>query len=290
MSGMFSAYVISVLLKKRFLVTYSRPSNFTDYIIPNSFDWRYNSSILSGRTSLFLNFFCRVPVPIRNKDTKSLGNIFKADVTFVRMNWDYTLHFRRFKSLHKAIPWIFNLQFADIYVKFFNTLFKPVDDIVETINKTLRSVTKLACAHIRMGGNETQDHQRTDRKQLIHIWNFLKTKEDNYSIFIATDSELVRNTAKSLFKQILEVKGRILHIDQNPAGSGVTNGYKKVATDFFLLSKCDVLMLTRSGFGMMSAYLNTNNPSLYCLVKDEVVPCSRYTLHNYYPGEILSPY
>ncbi|XP_069131598.1 uncharacterized protein [Argopecten irradians] len=290
MSGIFSAYVISVLLNRHFRIRYD---NLTSYVAPHTFDWKYNDSILEGRTTSYQNFFCKTPDAVMKGDLASLRELFYTEVSFVRINWDYTAHFRKFPNLRKVIPWVLDLHFADIYLKFFKTLFMPTEDLQESVNKILQNVTKLACAHIRMGRSETIafDDKHTDEKQVKHIWHFLKTIEekDNYSIFVATDAQFVRNTAKALFNQFLEVDGRILHIDRRPNGQGIVDGYRKVVLDFFVLTKCDVLVLTKSGFGMMAAYLNTKDSDLYCLTLYEVVPCSRYTLQRFYPTQILSP-
>ncbi|OWF44664.1 hypothetical protein KP79_PYT01664 [Mizuhopecten yessoensis] len=293
MSGMFSVYVISVMLRKHFLIKYTRSGNLTDFLIPNSFDWKYNSSILTGRSSDYLDFFCKTPNAIKKQNLTGLNNLFSKDVNFVRMNWDYTEHFRKFRGVQNVIPWIQELHFSDIYLKFFKTLFKPTHMITKTVNKVIQNVTKLACAHIRMGGSVTikGDDTHTDEKQLVHIWNFLKTKEaSKYSIFIATDAEFVRKRAKVLFKHLLETEGRIVHIDWGAKGAGLVGGYWKVVVDFFVLTKCDILVLTMSGFGIMSSYLNTNVSHMYCLTPHALVPCSRYTVHNFYPGQVLSPF
>ncbi|XP_060075460.1 uncharacterized protein LOC132555129 [Ylistrum balloti] len=292
MSGMFSAYVISQILRKKFLISYTRSSNLTDYLVPNSFDWKYNSSILEGKSADYRDLFCKVPDAIRERNLTGLASMFTKDVNFVRMNWDYTEHFRKFLGLQNVNPWLLELHYADIYSKFFNTLFKPTNMITETVNKVVQNVPKLACAHIRMGGSDTipGDDTHTEGKQLKHVWNFLKAMEArHYSIFIATDAQIVREKANALFKHLLEAEGRILHIDWGATGDDLVNGYKKVVVDFFVLTKCDVLVLTMSGFGMMAAYLNTRVSSMYCLTTNELVPCSRYTLENYYPGQILSP-
>ncbi|OWF42012.1 uncharacterized protein LOC110461744 [Mizuhopecten yessoensis] len=292
MSGMFSAYVISVMLRKHFLIRYTRSSNLTDYLAPNSFDWKYNSAILANRSWGYQNFVSETPDAIKKQDLTGLDTLFSKDVNFVRINWDYTEHFRKFPGLQKVIPWLLELHFSDIYLKFFNTLFKPTNMITKAVNKVVQNVTKLACAHIRIGRSDTIkiDAKHTDEKQLIHIWNLLKTMEaSNYSIFIATDAEFVQRRARTLFKHLLETEGRVLHIDRSAEGDGVVGGYKKVVVDFFVLTKCDVLVLTLSGFGIMSSYLNTKVSQLYCLTPHELVPCSRYTVHNVIPGQVLSP-
>ncbi|OWF54905.1 uncharacterized protein LOC110466771 [Mizuhopecten yessoensis] len=292
MSGMFSAYVISVLLNKHFLIRYTRSCNLTDFLIPNSTDWRYNSSILAGRSWDYQNLVSKTPSAIKKNNLKSLHNLFTNDVNFVRMNWDYTNYFRYFENLPRVIPWVLELHFADIYLQFFNTLFKPTKVITEAVDKIVQNVTKLACAHISMEGSNTKigGEKHRDKKQLKHVWNLLKTMtKNNYSIFVATDAQSVQNTAKELFKNLLETKGRIVNTDRHASGDGSVSAFRKTVLDFFVLTKCDVLILTNSGFGMMSAFLNNKNSTLYCLTPHEVLPCSRYTIHSFYPDEILSP-
>ncbi|XP_033744906.1 uncharacterized protein LOC117330598 [Pecten maximus] len=293
MSGMYSAYVISIILHKHFLIRYTKSGNLTDFLSPTTFDWRYNSSILAGRTWGYQDFFIKTPDALKKRDLAGLQNLFSKDVNFVRFNWDYTLHFRKFRRIQNVIPWVLELHFADIYSKFFHTLFKPKNSIKEEVNSVVQNTRKLACAHIRMGGSETipGDDKHTDKSQLKYVWNLLKTLENrNYSIFVATDAQFVREQAKILFNHLLEAKGRILHIDWKTKGEGLASGYRRVVVDFFVLTKCDVLILTKSGFGLMAAYLNSDVSKMYCLTPSELIPCSRYTLNDNFPGEFLSPY
>ncbi|XP_033753347.1 uncharacterized protein LOC117336804 [Pecten maximus] len=292
MAGIFSSYVISVLLRKHFLIRYTRSFNLTDYLIPSTFDWKYNSSILPGRSWDYQDFFSKTPNALKKNSIKSLGDLFPYDVNFVRMSWDYTEYFRHFQILPNVIPWVLELHFADIYLKFFNTLFQPTKFISQTVNRVVRNVTKLACAHISLGGRRTisEDDAFIYKEQLDPIWNLLRAMEKrNYSLFIATDSQFVRNTAKTRFKHLLEVEGRILQMDRPIGGDGVAGGYKKVVADFLVLTKCDVLILTKSGFGILAAYMNNKTKEMYCLNSDEVLPCSRYTIHSFYPEKIFYP-
>ncbi|XP_069142538.1 uncharacterized protein [Argopecten irradians] len=291
MSGMYSAYVISVILSKHFLIKYTISGKLTDYLSPNSLDWRYNSSLLEGRSWGYTNLIIKTPKEIRECSITGLRSMFSKDVNFVRINWDYTQYFRKFPGLHSVIPWLFELHYADIYSTFFHKFFKPTKLITKAVNGIVKNAKKLACAHIRMGGSKTipGDDKHTDKSQLKFIWDLLKRFENrNYSIFIATDAQFVRDRAKELFPLLIEVEGRIIHIDWKTTGGNLDEGYRKVVVDFFVLAKCDVLMLTLSGFGIMSAYLNTNATEMYCLTKQELVPCSRYTIHNYFPGPLLA--
>ncbi|XP_069142112.1 uncharacterized protein [Argopecten irradians] len=293
MSGMFSAYVISVLLRKHFLIRYTKSGDLRDFLSPTAIDWRYNSSILEGKSWGYQDFFSKIPDAIKKRNLTGLHNLFSKDVNFVRFNWDFTQHFRKFTEAQNVIPWILELHYADLYSTFFHTLFKPTKSIDEEVKMVVEKAPKLACAQIRMGGSATipGDDIHTTESQLKDIWIMLKVLESkNYNIFVATDSKSVRDQAKLFLNNLLEAKGRILHIDWNPKGDGLASGYRRVVVDFFVLTKCDVLLLTKSGFGIMAAYLNTNVTEMYCLTKDGLMPCSRYTIHDYYPGDLLSPY
>ncbi|XP_069142532.1 uncharacterized protein [Argopecten irradians] len=293
MSGMCSAYVISILLRKHFLIRYTKSGNLDDFLSPKTIDWRYNTSILEGKSWGYQDFFIKIPDAIKKRNLTGLHNLFSKDVNFVRFNWDFTRHFRKFTEAQNLIPWILELHYADLYSTFFHTLFKPTKSIDEEVKMVVEKAPKLACAQIRMGGSATipGDDIHTTESQLKDIWIMLKVLESkNYNIFVATDSKYVRDQAKLFFNNLLEAKGRILHIDWNPKGDGLASGYRRVVVDFFVLTKCDILILTKSGFGIMAAYLNTNVTEMYCLTKDGLMPCSRYTIHDYYPGELLSPY
>ncbi|XP_069131959.1 uncharacterized protein [Argopecten irradians] len=292
MAGIFSTYVISVLLRKHFLIRYTRYFNLTDYLSPSAVDWKYNSSILPGRSWDYQDFFSNTPSALKKSDLKGLRDQFPYDVNFVRMKWDYTEYFRNFASLPSAIPWVFELHFADIYHKFFNTFFQPTKTVSQSVNYVLTNVTKLACAHISLGEKRPilADDTFTDKTEIKPVWDLLKAMDKRgYGIFVATGSQYVRNLAKDRFKHLYEVEGRIQQMERPISGEGLDVGYKKVVVDFLVLTKCDVLILTNSGFGMLAAFINNGTKELYCLKSGEVLPCSRYTLHSFYPKKIFAP-
>ncbi|XP_060068269.1 uncharacterized protein LOC132548422 [Ylistrum balloti] len=292
MAGIYSSYVISVLLRRHFLIRCTRSFNLSDYLVPNLFDWKYNSSILTGRSWDYQDFFSKTPNALKKDDLSNLRRLFPHDVDFVRMNLDYTERFRYFHVLPNLIPWVLELHFADIFLNFFNTFFQPTQSISQTVSKFVQNEKLLACAHITVDvkkkiiGNERYDN----KEQLDLIWNLLKVMmASNYSIFVSTNSKAVRNTANTLFTNLLEVEGPILDIDKPVGGSGLVDGSRKVVTEFLILAKCDVLVLTKSGFGIMAAYLNNKTSDIYCLTTNDLVPCSRYTIYSFYPDEIFSP-
>ncbi|XP_060066184.1 uncharacterized protein LOC132546482 [Ylistrum balloti] len=288
LSGMLSVYVISIMTNQTFLVNHDKPCPLQKFLDFRDHNWIYNQESLkkNNLSHQYLSFFCNVPAAVKSHRMKRLIVTFNRDVNFVRMNWDYTEHFRSMKGTGKVVPWITTLQYADIYKHFFNSLFKLKKEMSDYLDH-VRGHKHFACAHIRMGESGMV---RTTPAELGDIWRFLKKKEkQKFSIFVATDSNLVKKKARELFsRSLVDIHGVITHID-------ITNkddqcaGFRKAILDFFMLTLCEELIITRSGFGIIAAYLRQHH-TLYCLTRSGVVRCTRLTIHNIFPTPILSPF
>ncbi|XP_021373521.1 uncharacterized protein LOC110463338 isoform X2 [Mizuhopecten yessoensis] len=288
LSGMLSVYVIALVTNQTFLVHHDNPCPLQDYLDYKGHNWVFNQARMEAKqlSHQYLPFYCKVPVAIRSNRLDRLFVTFHKEINFVRMNWDYTEHFRASKGIGKTVPWITTLQYSDIYKHFFNSLFvlkKELNDNLDSIKRQ----KQFACAHIRMGESGTV---RTTLPQLVDIWRFLKQKErQKFSIFVATDSNSVRKKANKLFpRSIVDIDGIITHIDITKKGD-LCAGFRKAMLDFFMLTRCEALLITRSGFGILAAYLREQH-KLHCLTPNGVVSCTRFTIHDIYPTPILSPF
>ena len=56
-------------------------------------------------------------------------------------------------------------------------------------------------------------------------------------------------------------------------------GFRKVLMDFYVLSKCDILLVTGSGFGRLASYLRLDQSELYCFSNTHVNKCEHYNIH-----------
>ncbi|XP_033753753.1 uncharacterized protein LOC117337075 [Pecten maximus] len=297
LSGILSTFVLASLTNRTFKINFDTPCVLSEYLQPNIYNWTIGHSEFKNKSSSY-HVLSNSLFHKMGKDLTSEGlrKYFQADVCFVRMNWDLTRQFRKYPNIQKYVSWITELHFSDIYFKLFDTLFKPSPEIVKDLD-TIRKNTsrsKTACAHLRIGGNPSMrnDHPRIDKNALKTIWSFLDQFDSNiYNIFVATDDETVRKTARERYKNtFIDIQGSIMHIDQSSYRQGdVCEGFKKQLLDFLFLTKCDVLVLSNSGFGMMAAYLRTHTSGLHCWTDTGVVPCSRYTVHDFYPLPILAP-
>lgn len=294
LSGILTTFVIALITNKRFLINHNMPCSLEDYFEPNQLDWRYNSSILSGRTSVFHEFQNRNSDTIRNyfSGKHDLKGFFSHQVTFLQINWDFTNEFRRRPNISREVPWIVNLQYADIYKELFNYLFLPSTFLSRKLAAQNRTRVKTACAHIRVGSNPLMPADSfRDRQPLAVLWNFMdKVDKSLYDIFIAADNDAVKTLAKKRYPgNYIDTVGRITHIDNNHTNVDAREGFLKQLLDFYTLVNCDILIVANSGFSVTAAYLRNRDSGLYCFKENNIVPCTRYTIHDSFPGPILAP-
>ncbi|OWF34745.1 uncharacterized protein LOC110443817 [Mizuhopecten yessoensis] len=296
MSGILSTFTISLLTKRRFLININSPCPLHDYLIPAHFEWRYNSSILTNRTSSYQDLTLDRSAKIRSylSGISNINKYFKRDVNFVRVNWDFTEEFRKRPHIGCEIPWITKLQYADMYKQLYNFLFKPSPFLVRALNdfdRTQRTRHKIACAHVRFGGNINMpfDYKRV-KLPLGMLWNYFDNLDkEEYDFFVASDTNGVKHLAKQRYPgNMIDTPGQITHIDQ-PSLNNQREGFMKQLLDFYTLVRCDILIITSSGFGMLAAYIREVDTGLYCWIGRDIRPCSRYTIHNTFPGEMLAP-
>ncbi|XP_069111166.1 uncharacterized protein [Argopecten irradians] len=296
LSGILSTLVIAILTKRNFLIKHDKPCLLGDYLIPtNLLDWRYNKSMLINKTFLYQDLSARKSTTLRPylRGKLDVTSYFKHDVDFLRINWDFTEEFRKRPTIGTEIPWMTKLHYADIYRQLFMSLFKPSPLFSDALNKfrNKRRRPYIACAHLRVGRNPNMpgDDPRSTLK-LNAVWDYLNNlNKSTYDFFVASDAEHVKNIARNRFPtNIIDSPGKITHIDQSN-GNDPSAGFLKQLLDFYTLLDCDVLITSVSGFSIFAAYLRGTDSGLYCLASGGLLPCSRYTINDIFPGEFLAP-
>lgn len=296
LSGILTVFVISIITKQQFLIHHDNPCQLEDYLVPRLLDWRFNPNILVNRTSTYHDLKNHKSDRIREylDGSQNLSSYFTHDVNFVRINWDYTDTFRMRTNIGEEVPWIRSLHYADIYKEVFNFLFIPSEFVSAELEYQIRTQKRTACAHIRYGGNPNMpDDLRRERQPLSVLWKFMdKLDKDIYDIFISADSDDVRKIAKNRYRDnIIDTWGKIAHIDRPRAATPVDprESFLKQLLDFLALTRCDILIIQSSGFGINAAYLRNHDLALYCWENRAIVPCTRHTLPGKYHTQILAP-
>ena len=133
----------------------------------------------------------------------------------------------------------------------------------------VRESQQLVCSHIRIGRNPTIPHdtKRRDRTNVTSIFMFLKRFDipSRYVIYVASDSQKVRKSVAGNFTSSFTVGLPIVHLSRYYGKSVhiACQGFHALLLEQYILSKCDILILTRSGFGKMAAHMSEKFQELY---------------------------
>ncbi|KAH9513158.1 hypothetical protein Btru_036017 [Bulinus truncatus] len=117
----------------------------------------------------------------------------------------------------------------------------------------------MVCAHIRLGHSKTMPFENNVRNKVGDeqvVWEFLKPYvAKGHHVYVASDSEDVRQTAKKLFGYRVHISTvPIVHIASVQEGQDKILGFRLTLMEQLLLAtSCSVLMVSYSGFSMKAA-------------------------------------
>lgn len=285
--GIFSAYLLSLVTNRTFKVEMQSPCPLSKLYHPRLLNWKVNQSELDGLSSTHLYALndrkFRESMRIIDFDEE-----YPQDVVYLTTNYDYFYNLKAnpkykdiFRQKVKGRPR--PILFADLWQSIFKMNKRVVRKYTPALKKAHPSKShKLACAHVRFGRNPTIPTDSDVRNTLTTIkplWKYLDKHSDpqKYRIFVASDWQGFREKVNSLYKNIsINIEGDVIHIDKlkdHTKKENTTNvvpvdpcsGFEKVIADQYVLSKCDILLLTYSVFGKAAAYLRRSNNDLYLM-------------------------
>ncbi|KAK0059022.1 hypothetical protein Bpfe_011632 [Biomphalaria pfeifferi] len=117
----------------------------------------------------------------------------------------------------------------------------------------------MVCVHIRLGHSKTMPFENNVRNKVGEekaVWKFLTPYVNNGShVYLATDSEEVRQEAKRLFGYRLHISTvPIVHIAAVQEGQDKVLGFRLTLMEQLLLAtSCSTLVVSYSGFSMKAA-------------------------------------
>ena len=263
--GMTSTYILSVCLRRRFLIDMPSPFELSYFLSPNFIDWRITTRPIHP-VQINAMYGQQADLFHRNLSTGNLTAIWSNDDhVFLTTNGDYItplLKNRFFRSIISEIGIRSNESTQqDLFPFIFELLFKPTSLIANRLNTLLRHTSQqpILCMHIRLGQNPTipNDAKLPYRQSLVSdMIEFIDRNLTDFrsSIFVTSDSmgslEILRNHYGS--RHVLTVDGPIIHIDRPnrkaESMKTILRGFFKVITDFYFLGECDILLMPRSGF------------------------------------------
>ena len=268
--GIITTYLLAMLMNRSFSILVDKPCDFSRFLVPNEYNWmscyQYVRKIQQSKTN-----YSSIK---RFMNCTAFDNCTEERVIFIRTNQIWISRLIAHPKAVQRIPWALNKTIAEVSKIVLEKLFRPSDVLESAIQNFTRQIgdrQKLICSHIRTGKNPTlpKDNSRFSARNISAVFRFLKTYDDieKYAIFIATDSENIRRLVEFNFTNFLSTKLPIVHVDRitKQQATVACTGLFAVLLEQHILSRCDLLLLTRSNMGAMAAYMSSKSQKLYIL-------------------------
>ncbi|XP_059147354.1 uncharacterized protein LOC131935080 [Physella acuta] len=305
--GLVAVYVLSRMVNRRFGMIMISPCNITNFFMPFKTQWipppdlerpSKNNTIITMTTEGRLLF--------TNLTAGDFNEMFPQKVLYIKTNTDLFAFISRnkfYSSLLKQWNGLLNnrgrfhwawgqlmqpssAMLADLVSILGGNFLKkkgllPVSEIQPPEVKSLYNVgnSSLICAHVRIGQNPSNPFDgpftAVTVKDLPLLYNFMLSKDTNGNamFYVATDYINVRIQSRNFFgKRFIEYGAKITHIDRTRTGSEACDGFKWNILDQFILSLCDVLVISPSGFSIRAYYISNSADSTYILENGKITP------------------
>ena len=312
LKGIVIGYVLATLTDRRFgvRVTYP-PCPFTQFLTPHRVQWDIGQEDID--TSRARKIFLK-PNDIfdHNLHTADFNRTFRGRVVLFKARLDYFDLIKANPHYKEQLRWMQNLTRDQIFARLFHELFKLSSHVQESL-KAVRPAsysTRLVCAHLRFADNSELFHDGMKRHTTAHgvtVIKFLQTfdpSHETYNVtrasaaltpsvtsadlrfFVASDSQVFTEKARKAFgDRFVATRGTVIHVDKvsKQDKQKVCESASKAVVDQQLLSTCDVLLVSMSGFSRQAAYLRGTDRGLYCILLDGTLrECSTSRLRDLY--------
>lgn len=302
LKGIMQVYMLSLLSRRRFAIVMTEPSDLQHFLKPSLLDWRLNESEIVNLSKGELDnkkLHDATAAQYEQQDYDP-ATLFNQDLVYVIANQDWTRSLRKLTVIQERFPAIYKYSASDLMRIIYHGLFTPMDklqSIVDSFFENSVNGKKLACLHARMG---EEIYLRYNFDEIMTPLNFLKThySSKNYKILVASDNLEVKNFSRSFFPNFVDTAfaGPIMHIDYM---KNVTDGddvkksaFMRSLVDHMVLSRCDTLVLTASGFGITSAMIRHTSRDLFVYIKEKdtrkVIPVRRETVREMFQYNCLA--
>jgi hypothetical protein len=264
-----TAYALSLLTNRHFIIDLSDPCDFDKIFTPNKVNWRMFNYNLRGKTNTSINcikFY-------RNcfNDYKSIKNL-NVDVIYVTatmvdlLDWyipkQINLELEKDILRLGLVKDVKDFTLRNMFHKWYNELFQLETQLEEKYVKfkhqaKLNNHTQIFCAQIRIGGKRDHvevDSQFNHRKVTKLFWNFIRTnfiENENWRLFVTSDIKEVEMEAISEFgkDKVIRIDGMNTHIGFEKSLGKNCSRIEKPILDFHFLANCDKAVISHSNYG-----------------------------------------
>ena len=276
--GIVSTFLLALLTNRRYIIDMDKPCKLEHFLMPNVYNWSVCYDFVKNVTAnhtISVNYID--PSKEMLAEIKSLNFFHNWSLSLVvsRFNVYAINEIRQHKLAKSRLKWLSNITNEEAIRLVLHTLFKPtvevLKDVINFYHNQVRG-KQLVCCHIRVGKNPSipiDNVPRFGEPNITLLFDFLKTFEatGTNAIYIASDSESVKDLAKKSITSYININRTIVHVDRlgqfETLKLEACDGWNTVILEQFILSQCDTLVLTRSGLGTMAAYMRGVNENLF---------------------------
>ena len=294
--GIISTYLLSLLTNRTFGIVSTNPCNLSQFLVPNEYNWNLcDQYIRSVPTSDSKTVSAMGGNAFKNSiRDMNLASPFDQHVVFIQTNQIWNEYILAHPNAAQRLPWAIGKSIPEVSALVLKRLFKPSTLLKTEIRRFTGNVTKsrqMICSHIRVGKNPTIPKDGVRHfgiPNVTAIFKFLSKFDipSKYIIYVATDSEEVRRGAKGNFTTAVTVDMPIIHIDRysKTQESLACQGFFTVLLEQYILSECDLLLLTRSNLGSMAAYMSMKEQDIFIFhhTKHTIYKINRTEIQDYY--------
>ena len=267
--GMISAFLLAIMTNRSLAIKYTNPCNIENFLQPNLYNWlkctkdieKYSNSTheIKGYLLGFVNPF-NFP---KDLERYNGSDLWEEHVVSVHVNTRLQLLMKANKAVAKHLPWLMAISDENMIKYLYEILFKNEIHLNHEISDFLQkniNHSYLTCAHIRVGQNPSfkgvyRDASFLNQEHVKKIFHFIQSKLSlkQEVLFLATDAEQVRVIARQQFPNLVFLNTSIEHIDLIRHRS--CKGTHDAILEQQILSHCDTLIMTGSGFSRMAAFI-----------------------------------
>ena len=273
--GIVNSFILALITGRKFGIHHTFPCPLQNFLKPHKYQWVVDKQALKGSSKVY-DLFNHRTMPSSN-----MTSYFKEDVVYLKINQDVTLSLMGQADVPKRLPWL--PKFSD--AKLFESVFSHIFILSEGLQRNLKNFKKLhvrgnktVCVHYRAGKNPTipgDSEIRLGYGYLKNVFNFLsRYNTSGHVIYMATESDEVKKDTKARFpERFIDIQGKISHSDKTKDDANCT-GFRKGILEYSFLQECDVILLSRSGFGRTAAFLRKKQNNMFCLRESGISECS----------------
>ncbi|XP_053406280.1 uncharacterized protein LOC123529365 [Mercenaria mercenaria] len=271
--GIVSLFLLALLTSRAFVISFEKPCALENVLKPHLYDWSVCKSFVNtigNNDSKIFDFVNRAELFNATQDFDKWG----WKVVFIKINFHLFDQLRKREDVRDRIDWLLHMSKWKVVNTVLQILFKPAQtsfDYLKQFDKHKVQGKTLVCSHIRTGKNPSipEDNVFRTKPDETIIFNFLKKyiASSQYVLYLATDSDSVRQKFIKMFENSIKMNITLVHIDRlgkyKMFQKQACEGLKFAVVEQYILSACDILILTKSGFGKTAAYMRGKSDQLF---------------------------